>query len=517
MMIETLIAFAIIAGIIFVGFLGEVLFRRFMIPAPLILLAAGLALGPVTHIVDVNLMLNIEYIVAPLALVILLLEGGLELNLWKIIHESGRGVLLGTIGMGIATLVIAGVWAALGHDLVTGLIIGVIVSGTAGEIVIPIAKGMPISDRAKQTLTIESSMTDIVGAVLVLSLIEAVISGHASVEGTTRNMIAAFSIGAVLGGIFGVAWLTLSNKLRKLHFYYMLTLALMLGVYIITEFMGGSGAIAALMFGMMLGNATEIGKMLRFKDITHEPKMVQFQEEISFLVRTFVFVFLGMIVSITDLNIVLIGLGIAAILVAARFVAVKLALMKSEIMEDEGKIRSLMPRGLATAILAMYPVTMIADSVGHITPYAYWTLYNQFAVFPQIAFVVIVASIVFTAVGVRLTTKKFRVGGDEDDDEGDILARREAEKASAAADKRVVQKIIETRQKQPLPAKKEEAHPGKPAQKKEAPGQKKEAEKAPAHVQKKSPPKEEEPEDEEGPEESEAEDEGPEENEEEEK
>ncbi len=464
MMIETLIAFAIIAGIIFVGFLGEVLFRRFMIPSPLILLAAGLALGPVTHIVDVNLMLSIEYIVAPLALVILLLEGGLEMNLYKIIHESGRGVLLGSVGMGLAALLVAGVWVGLGHDLITGLILGVIVSGTAGEIVIPIAKGMPISGKARQTVTIESSMTDIVGAVLVLSLIEAVISGHASVEGTTRNMIAAFSIGAVLGGIFGMAWLALSSKMRKLHFYYMLTLALMLGLYILTEFMGGSGAIAALMFGMMLGNATEIGKMLKFKDVTHEPRMVQFQEEISFLVRTFVFVFLGMIVSITDLNVVLIGVGIAVILMVARFIAVKLALFKSELTENEGQIRSLMPRGLAAAILAMYPVTMIADSVGKITPYAYWTLYNQFEAFTQIAFVVIVASIVFTAIGVRITTRNVRVGGDEDEDEDDVLARKEAEKARAAADKRIVQKVIENR-KQPLPAKKEEVHSQKPPHK----------------------------------------------------
>ena len=275
------------------------------------------------------------------------------------------------------------------------------------------------------------------------------------------------------------------------------------------------------MFGMMLGNATEIGKMLKFKDVTHEPKMVQFQEEISFLVRTFVFVFLGMIISVTDLNIVLIGVGIAVILVIARFVAVRLALLKSELMENEGQIRSLMPRGLATAILAMYPVTMIADSVGHITPFAYWTLYNQFEVFPQIAFVVIVASIVFTAIGVRVTTKNVHVGGDDDDDEGDALARKEAEKAKAAADKRIVQKVIGNRQAQPLPAKKEEKAPHKneekPAQR-EASSHKKEAEKAPAHSQKKAPPKEEEePEEEEGPEESEVEEEGPEEDKEEER
>jgi outer membrane biosynthesis protein TonB len=169
-----------------------------------------------------------------------------------------------------------------------------------------------------------------------------------------------------------------------------------------------------------------------------------------------------------------------------------------------------MPRGLAAAILAMYPVTMIADSVGHITPYAYWTLYNQFAVFPQIAFVVIIASIVFTAIGVRVTTKDVRVGGDEDEDEEDILARKQAEAAHAAADKRVVQKVIENRQK--TPAKKEEAHPGKATHKKEEKPPNKEP-----HVQKKAPPKEEEPEEKEGPEEGEVDEEGPEENEEEER
>ncbi|MEM4272258.1 MAG: cation:proton antiporter [Candidatus Bilamarchaeaceae archaeon] len=458
MMIETLIAFAIIAGIIFVGFLAEFLFRRFMVPPPLILLAAGLALGPVMHIVDVSLMLSIEYIVAPLALVILLLEGGLELNVYKIIHESGRGILLGGLGIGISSIAVALLWAALGHDIITGLILGVILSGTASEIVVPIAKGMHISDKAKQTLTIESAMTDVVGAVLVLSLIEAVISGHASVEGTTRNLVTAFSIGAVLGAIFGMAWLTFSNKLKQLHFYYMLTLALVLCVYIVTEFMGGSGAIAALMFGMMLGNAAEIGKMLKFKDITHEPKIVQFHEEISFLVRTFVFVFLGMIITVTNLNVVLIGIGITALLAATRFAALKVAVMKSDLMEFEGQMRALLPRGLATAILAMYPATMLADSVGKITPYSYWTLYNQFSVFPQIAFVVIITSIIFTAGGVRMAAKDVHVGGDEEGEEGKA-AREEAEKARARADKKIVQKIIGSKHKQAgHPEKKGEPH-----------------------------------------------------------
>jgi len=440
MAVETLVAFSIIAGIIFIGFLGEMLFRRYRIPGVLLLLATGYLLGPMFHIVDVEVMIGLEFIFAPLALIILLFDGGIQLNIYRLVHESGRGVLLGLIGLALAIGAVAGVWVYLGNGWLTGIILGAIVAGTSSAIVIPIARGMDISDTARQTLTIESSLTDVVSVVLVLSLMGALISGHASVEGTTQSIISSFSIGAILGGIFGMAWISLSTRLRHLKFYYMLTLAIMLVLYILTEAFAGSGAIAALVFGIMLGNMGEIGKMLKFKDVVHEPRVAEFQDEISFLVRTFFFVFLGIIVSITDTNMVFIGVGITVVLFVARFIAVRLATYKSELSEFNKQITVLMPRGLAAAIMATYPAAILLENSSLLGSAQFGALSLEVSAFPQIAFVVIITSIIITTIGVMLS------GGASDSKEEPYNGSGEEElseevKAEAAQKRRLREQI----------------------------------------------------------------------------
>ncbi|MCP4648310.1 MAG: hypothetical protein GY852_11375 [bacterium] len=437
MALETLVAFAILAGIILIGFFGELLFRRFKIPSVLILLATGYLLGPVTGIVDVDLMVGLQYIFAPLALMILLFDGGIQLNIYRLVHESGRGIILGGLGLLFSIGAVAAIWMMLGNDLLSGLLMGAIVAGTGSAIVIPIARGMSLSENARQTLTIESSVTDVISVVLVLSLTGALISGHATIEGTTQNVIASFSIGAVLGGVFGMAWINLSDKLRKLNFYYMLTLAIMLVLYITTEFMTGSGAIAALVFGIMLGNMGEIGKMLRFKDVLQEPKMAQFQDEVSFLVRTFFFVFLGIIVNITSMDVIILGVGITLVLFGARQAAVWISTSGSDLAQYKKDLGVLMPRGLATAIMATYPASILLENAGVIGYSQFGAIYRELALFPQIAFVVIVASIIITTFGVMMT------GGEKKEEEGDGEDELSEEVKEEAAKKRKLRDQVE--------------------------------------------------------------------------
>jgi potassium/hydrogen antiporter len=443
MALETLVAFAIIAGIILIGFFGELIFRRFRIPSVLILLATGYILGPITGIVDVEMMVGLQYLFAPLALIILLFDGGIQLNIYKLVHESGRGILLGILALLFSIGAVAGIWMALGNGLMSGLLIGAIFGGTGSAIVGSIARGMDLSEKAKQTLTIESSITDVVAVVLVLSLTGALISGHATIEGTTQNIVASFSIGAVLGGVFGMAWINLSDKLRKLKFYYMLTLAIMLVLYIVTEFMVGSGAIAILVFGILLGNMGEIGKMLRFRDVMDEPKMAQFQDEVSFVVRTFFFVFLGIIVSITSMDTVILGVGITIVLFLARMGAVWVSTLGSDLAQYNRELEILMPRGLATAIMATYPATVLLENAGLIGYSQFGALYKELAAFPQIAFVVIVASIIITTFGVMLTGEKRRNEcGEEGEEELD-----EETKAEAAKKRKLREKIKQEKKK----------------------------------------------------------------------
>ena len=104
------------------------------------------------------------------------------------------------------------------------------------------------------------------------------------------------SVGVVLGFALSIAWLLALNYLRNYRYTYVFTLALLLTTYVMAQFAGGSGLMAVLVFGIMLGNYKSVGawvkKELKIADL--ESQLRGFQEETSFLLETFFFVFLGL-------------------------------------------------------------------------------------------------------------------------------------------------------------------------------------------------------------------------------
>jgi NhaP-type Na+/H+ or K+/H+ antiporter len=156
---------------------------------------------------------------------------------------------------------------------------------------------------------------------------------------------------------------------------YMLTLAFLFLVYAVTEFLGGSGALAVLTFGLVLGNSKkqdklsgqDLQKARRRHDKVHRfvpvftIDLVNLHNEIVFFIRAFFFVALGVILDLTVFfNARFVGLSIIMLfgLVAARLWALTLVFMRSDLPDrDKSAIAFLMPRGLAAAALAAVPFT----------------------------------------------------------------------------------------------------------------------------------------------------------------
>jgi len=397
--LETLIAFVIIAGIIFAGFFGEILFKRLGIPSVLLLFAVGYMLGPVMHQVDTSTLQNIDYIVGPLALVILLFEGGMDLNIYRLIHESGRGVLMAILVTVLSMLVTGAIWMALGYNFMMGMVLGAIVGGTTSSMVTSLAGGINVSEKAKQCLVIESALTDVLTVIITIALMGAIISGNASVQGAGQEILGNFAIGAAIGGLFGLMWIAMSKMLRQVNFFYMLTVAILLFAYMVSEYFGGSGAISALVMGIMLGNYKEIGKMLRFKDVAEDAELFEFQREVSFLVRTFYFVYMGSLIVIGGTTAFLFSLAIMAGLVAARWVSAQISTFRSDLSEYKSYINVMMPRGLATAVMSGYPALVLYENRDAIASGVYGSLSSQAGMFVEISFFVIIISVILTAIG----------------------------------------------------------------------------------------------------------------------
>ena len=401
MAFETEIFFALIAGIIFVGFAGEVMFRKIGIPGVLLLLLIGYALGPALGFLDVQLLESMQFLINPLALLLLTFGGGMQMNIYRLVHESNRALLLAAIVTVFSIAVVAGIWVALGYNLMLGIILGAILAGTASEMVGPIAEGLTMTKKAVQALSLESATTDVLSVVLTIILTTLLVGGEITIQGAGKEIASFISIGVVMGLVFGMGWISLSKRMESYKFSYILTLAILLIAYVLTDFIGGSGAIAALLFGIVLGNYREIGKMFKF-NVSGRTQVVEFHGEITFLVRTFFFVYMGILVSISSTYFVGIGVGLIAALIVARWAATKIAFWKSDLAAYRSKFNSVMPRGLATAVLASYPMMYILDNSPYLAHDTFTQLYNEASTFPEIAFVVIVGSIALTTIWVYL-------------------------------------------------------------------------------------------------------------------
>ena len=118
------------------------------------------------------------------------------------------------------------------------------------------------------------------------------------------------------------------------------------------EGVGGSGAIFALTFGLVLGNGKDVCRMLRMKESIHVSRMMKrFMAEMSFFMKTFFFVYIGLIFVFTDTAALIWGVVLSFILLIGRYAAGWIASVKSGVLrKDINAIALTLPRGLAAAV-----------------------------------------------------------------------------------------------------------------------------------------------------------------------
>lgn len=165
---------------------------------------------------------------------------------------------------------------------------------------------------------------------------------------------------AVIGVIAGFIWLKILKTMKDKPFSYMITLAAVLCIYSTTEFFGGSGPISSLVFGLVLGNEEKIAPFFKIKksELLGE-KIKWFHTEFTFFIRTFFFVYIGMIFSMGDLNSTFLinTTGLILLIFLVRYICTCFTVSIYKERKSERYIISTMaPRGLTSAVLATMPL-----------------------------------------------------------------------------------------------------------------------------------------------------------------
>lgn len=388
----TLNIIALLASTIVLGYVGTIIFKKTKIPDLIWLLTFGVV-AAVSGFVTRESFLPVTPVLSAMALLIILFDAGLNTDFRVVVRSFPRSMLLTGLGMFlcIVTVGVIGV-LVVGLEPIPAFVLGAILAGTSSAVVLAIIKELKIRENVKTILNLESILSDalcVIATVALLSLIAPAVGAGSPI----LMVVSAFGVGILFGSIFGVVWLILLNRLKDMPFDYMITLAMILIAYVGSERIGGvgSGAIAAFSFGLVLGNRRLVSRVLK-REYSISATLKKFHSEITFFIRAFFFVYLGIVASI-EVKYLAYGIVIAVALIVVRMLAVQLSMRGVPLLKHELNLMRIMgPKGLAAAVLAGLPLTYGVESA---------------RIFPSIVFVVIFATVIYASVYTIVLSRKY--------------------------------------------------------------------------------------------------------------
>ncbi|OJI06654.1 potassium/proton antiporter [Candidatus Micrarchaeum sp.] len=379
------IVFIFVAGVAFLGFILNALFDKINITSVLPLMLIGLLIGPVFHFVNTgagSTIADLTPYVTALAVSFILFDVGINIRISKLKTVFKKATSF-TFELATATGIVVGIVTflafhyTLGWTIAESFIFSFALSGPSSIIVPTLVKVIKVGDDLKTTLVYESVASDTLELIIPILLLDIIASA-----GITGIAIVGLVLSAVVGSIiFGlvsaVFWLFILNRFKAYSesYSWMLTIAMVIATYGISELIGFNGAITIFVFGILFSN---IGSVKPSTDPVHEPNFVEkflavpysidhikdYQKEIVFFTSTFFFVYIGMLFTFSGVYIdsLVFAVMITFVIMLVRFMGS--GLLKKFLSNDQKEavkqrnfISYNVARGLSPAIVATLPLT----------------------------------------------------------------------------------------------------------------------------------------------------------------
>jgi len=340
-----------LAAILVVGVGAQWLAWRFRIPSILLLLIAGILIGPIADFVNPDELFGELLIpIVSLSVGLILFEGGLTLRFADLPGVVGVVRNLIVIGTAITWIIAtAFAWLLFDIDFSLALLFGAIVTVTGPTVIGPLLDHVRPTGRLGPILRWEGIVIDPIGAVLAVLVFEALLHDQLD-EAAIDTVLAVFStVGVGAGiGLVGAGIMVLFLRRYWIPDALQNPVTLMLVIAAITlsdELQSESGLIAATIMGIALANQ-------RVVNVHH---IVEFKENLRVLIIGGLFVILAANLSTDDLTDF--GIERAAFLVVLIFLARPLAVAVSTLgsslnWRERTFLAGMAPRGIVAAAVA---------------------------------------------------------------------------------------------------------------------------------------------------------------------
>lgn len=309
------------------------------------------------------------------------------------------GVLISTFIIGIALFYILELMG-ISVPLIHTLIFGALISPTDPIAIMGILNKTSIAKSLEIKIEGESLFNDGVGYVLFVTL------GHIAIGGNGETQISFFSTvilflrevgGAVLlGFLLGKMTTHALSKIDKYEVEVLLTLALVMGGYMLADILGVSGPIAMVVGGLMIAKGLAKGKGL--SDITKD-YVRKFWELVDALLNAILFLLLGLSVLQVEFSKAIFIIGILSIILVlvSRYISLKvLTLTMKKWIYFEPQASLIMTWGGLRGGISIVMAIILSEEISK-------------DIFLSITYIIVVFSILVQGLTLEKVVKKFDI------------------------------------------------------------------------------------------------------------
>lgn len=346
--LQPVIAFALV-GVLGVG--SQWVAWRLRMPAIVLMLLAGVLIGPVSGVLDPSAAFGdlLQPMIA-VAVAIILFEGGLTLNFHKL-AGAGQGVqrlvFLGAPLGWLASTLTLHYGAGLSWE--TSAVFGGIMIVTGPTVIAPLLRQARLSKRPAALLQWEAIINDPIGALAAVLAFEYVVLRQTSAD--MSDLLVKLPVGIVFATVVGlaagyvIAWAFKRGKVPE-YMKVPVLFAGVLGAFAVSDaLLHESGLLAVTVIGVYLANA----------DLPSYVELRRFKEHATVLLVSGVFILLAAnldfgALAVLDARAILF---VALVILVARPVVVFLSLLGSKVPFKEQALVALTgPRGVVLVAVA---------------------------------------------------------------------------------------------------------------------------------------------------------------------
>jgi len=358
---------------LFLAYVSGVIYTFTGVPDTVWLIVFGYVFGPVLHLFNPAAFRSATPLLVVMALNLLMFEAGLNVDFKTFKETMIKSVYLGLTTFTLTTL---GVGYLLHYSvpyvftLSEALFFGAMMAGTSASTVLgiigSIQRGWKEIVQARKLLVLESIVTDSLSIVTAMTLLRFIQTPGIPPNEAVKDIVYVFTVSVLIGFGTGVVWVQLLDLIRNRPFNYIMTVAVLFFSYIVSENVGGpgAGAVAALSFGVTLTNYPLLARRFKLRENVRveRRRLRSFHEEITFLVKSFLFIFVGLEVQLSA-EYLLIGLALSATIGLIRILSVNVVGGFIELTDGEAAIsRLVFSNGLTALVISQLP--LIVDTSG---------------------------------------------------------------------------------------------------------------------------------------------------------